>query len=209
VGWPVARDCAAEGALSRFRDDSDLTHLNRTAGSGTVAHAGEHLYRAISAADRARRVTDGRFDARVLADLERLGDPGAPLPAGPVAAASEAAGLVRRPRERALGLDRPYDLGGIGKGLALRWAWRRLASLRAVASGILLEAGGDRRRHARGSGPPVGIETQARSSASPKRRRALARRAPDGRAVHHSSTLPASRAGTARRDRPAGPTAEV
>jgi thiamine biosynthesis lipoprotein len=202
AGWAgvVEGFAAAEGALSRFRDESDLTHLNRTAGSGTVVLTGEHLYRAISAADRARRVTDGRFDARVLVDLERLGDPGAPLPPGPVAAAPGSAGLVRRPRERVLGLDRPYDLGGIGKGLALRWAWRRLAPLRAVASGVLLEAGGDLVAGGTPVGEPawsVGIE-DPRGGDEPLGviavrdgavcTSSVARRvwhAPDGRPVHH------------------------
>jgi thiamine biosynthesis lipoprotein len=56
-------------------------------------------------------------------------------------------------------VDRPIDLGGIGKGLALRWAARRL-DLHGTLS-YLLEAGGD--LVARGAGPGgdgwrVGIE---------------------------------------------------
>ena len=59
-------------------------------------------------------------------------------------------------------VDQPIDLGGIGKGLALRWAARRLDRL-GVAS-FLLEAGGD--LVASGAGPAdgewrVGIEDPA------------------------------------------------
>ena len=37
----------------------------------------------------------------------------------------------------------PVDLGGIGKGLALRWAADRAAKLLPDRSGFLLDAGGD------------------------------------------------------------------
>ena len=42
-----------------------------------------------------------------------------------------------------MALDRPHDLGGIGKGLALRWAADRVAGVLASSTGYLLEAGGD------------------------------------------------------------------
>jgi thiamine biosynthesis lipoprotein len=35
------------------------------------------------------------------------------------------------------------DLGGIGKGLTLRWAWRLVRPLLADGAGAMLEAGGD------------------------------------------------------------------
>jgi thiamine biosynthesis lipoprotein len=141
AGWREVQDefARSDAALSRFREDSDLTAANREAGSGVARPVGARLYRAVAAAERARHSTEGRFDARVLADLERLGDNGVPLPAregGPSVPA-------RWPRQRSLALDRPHDLGGIGKGLALRWAWRRLGRLRSMAQGVLLEAGGD------------------------------------------------------------------
>ena len=71
---------AAEEALSRYRETSDLTRANRAAGrEAGLAHwidVDRRLRRALVAADRAGRRTAGRFDARVLADLERLGSLG-------------------------------------------------------------------------------------------------------------------------------------
>ncbi len=70
---------AAEAAMSRFRDDSELTELNRSAGTGAAMQVSTRLRRALVAADRARRITGGRFDPRVLVDLDRLGYRGASL----------------------------------------------------------------------------------------------------------------------------------
>jgi FAD:protein FMN transferase len=153
---------AAEQAMSRFRDASDVTIVNRAAGSGSCARVDRRLGRALAAADRAGRLTDGRFDARVLGDLERLGYAGAvlagpggqPAEPGPVSGdrtvgrpVGEAAGrpwLIADPRGSRVGVTCPIDLGGIGKGLTLRWAWRRLErTLRDRGGGAMLEAGGD------------------------------------------------------------------
>jgi thiamine biosynthesis lipoprotein len=144
---------AAERAMSRFRDTSDLTRVIRAAGSGSCISVDRRLGRALAAADRAGRLTDGRFDARVLADLERLGYAGAELGgqvddrAGAPSGVEPPRGprwLIADPRSSRIGLACPVDLGGIGKGLALRWAWRRIE--RAVldrGGGAMLEAGGD------------------------------------------------------------------
>jgi thiamine biosynthesis lipoprotein len=52
--------------------------------------------------------------------------------------------LTRDPRSGSVQVRAPLDLHGIGKGLALRWAWRRLGDLMPDArSGALLDAGGD------------------------------------------------------------------
>jgi FAD:protein FMN transferase len=154
---------AAEQAMSRFRDTSDVTIVNRAAGSGSCTWVDRRLGRALAAADRAGRLTDGRFDARVLGDLERLGYAGAVLggPGGhpaeprPVSddriarrpaggAAPERRWLMADPRGSRVGVTCPIDLGGIGKGLTLRWAWRRLErTLRDQGGGAMLEAGGD------------------------------------------------------------------
>ncbi len=152
---------AAEAEMSRFRAWSDLTRLNATAGRGEAVPIPWRLELALVAADRARRVTAGRFDPRVLRDLERLGYAGAPLEAmpGQPSGRSRIVCLVRRGEVE---IDEPIDLGGIGKGLALRWA----ASIveRNGLDRFLLEAGGD--LVGRGAGPDggpwlVGIEDPA------------------------------------------------
>ncbi len=149
----------SEQAMSRFRETSDLTELNRSAGTGRDIAVGRRLERAIVAADRARRVTGGRFDPRVLEDLDRLGYRGAALPSRAGRAVDRAEPLSDSPERVAcrvapgrFRIDRPIDLGGIGKGLALRWAAARL-DRRGVRS-YLLEAGGD--LVARGQRPGVG-----------------------------------------------------
>ena len=155
---------AAEAAMSRFEETSELTTLNRLAGSGELTCLSPTLRRALVAADRARRVTGGRFDPGVLSDLDRLGYRGASL--GARAGTDSAADpprppgriLARAARDRAA-LARPVDLGGIGKGLALRWA--TAAVERCGLTEFLLEAGGD--LVARGRDPddhpwPLGIE---------------------------------------------------
>lgn len=137
----------AEEAMSRFRDTSELTRLNRTAGTGARLLVSGRLRAALATADRARRLTGGRFDPRVLSDLDRLGYRGAALaPAGRAAntiqqPAPGADRCVRRFGRWEVGLDEPVDLGGIGKGLALRWASDRLDRL--GVTDFLLEAGGD------------------------------------------------------------------
>jgi thiamine biosynthesis lipoprotein len=142
-----------DAAMSRFREDSALTRANRA--WGPVVGAPRRLTAALALADRAGRVTAGRFDARVLADLERLGSPGVPQSSaghrvwriangGPmpsrIAGERRLFGYDRRTGE--LELDQPVDLGGIGKGLALRWA-ARAAARRLSGFGFLVDAGGD------------------------------------------------------------------
>jgi FAD:protein FMN transferase len=145
---------AAEQAMSRFRDSSDLTRVNRAASSGVRVVVDRRLVRALAAADRAGRLTEGRFDARVLTDLERLGYHGTDLGSDPDPAPGTVVGgtasgrdgwLDADPRGSAVAIDRPVDLGGIGKGLTLRWAWRLLerAGVLAPGGGALLDAGGD------------------------------------------------------------------
>jgi thiamine biosynthesis lipoprotein len=152
-------------ALSRFRDDSELTALNRLAGAGRVVAVSWRLRTMLAAVHRAGRLTGGRFDASVLADLERLGEHGAALDLpGDAAPGGEA--VVRlvpagTPRTSLVHVPPvPVDSGGIGKGLALRWASAAALAALPPGAGLLLEAGGD--ITIAGTGPPggwrVGIE---------------------------------------------------
>jgi len=154
---------AADAALSGYRGDSGVSALNALAGRGRPWPVDERLYRAVATASRASRVTDGRFDPRVQTDLARLGWRGARF-----SGATEprpdwrAPWLTRDPRHRTVALGGPIDLGGIGKGLALRWAFRCAAlTLGNRAWGALLDAGGDivaRRPSPQGGPWLVGIE---------------------------------------------------
>jgi thiamine biosynthesis lipoprotein len=217
---------AVDRALSRFRDDSELTEVNRLAGTGRVVEVSWRMRSALAAMDRARRLTAGRFDASVLRDLERLGEHGADL-----ALAGARAGEDGRPGEvgqvvapnlqgppseaaarRSVAATRrmerpsrvhvppvPVDSGGIGKGLALRWAIARASAIDPGLA-ILLDAGGDvvAGGRPRTGGWRVGIEDPADPDGPPLvvvnlDRGAIATTsvgvrnwtAPDGRRVHH------------------------
>jgi thiamine biosynthesis lipoprotein len=182
VGIPGPRASAAweavsaefeelEQTLSRFRPTSDLLALNGRAGDPRCSPVHARLYEAVAIAERAWRRSSGAFDPRVLGDLERLGYTGASpsglIPAGRALAErrvafSDGRWLHRRPRQRAVAIAAPIDLGGIGKGLALRWGFGVLAATLpeitrntdpggdtgdatrgGPTAGALLEAGGD------------------------------------------------------------------
>lgn len=194
---------AVDRAMSRFREDSELTRLNRA--HGPVEGLSRHLVAALTTADRAARITTGRFDARVVGELERLGFIGVPQAwsAGATWRSGEDSRqrrlMHRSGRTGGIELLAPVDLGGIGKGLALRWAARRAETLLG-ATGFLIDAGGDLVSRGLRAGEPwsIGIEDPA-GSASPlavvvlDRNQAIATssvrighgRGPDGRPVHH------------------------
>jgi thiamine biosynthesis lipoprotein len=132
---------AVDTALSRFRDDSELTRLNRMAGTGSVVPASWRLRETLAAMHRASRVTGGRFDPTVLSVLESLGERGACLEEADVGLRGGGDEVERPSRVRAPG--RPVDSGGIGKGLALRWAVRRAGAAVPGGCSLLLDAGGD------------------------------------------------------------------
>ena len=138
----VAEFEAAEEAMSRFRGWSGLMTLNDAAGSGVLTRVDRRLRAALVAADRAGRITGGRFDARILGDLERLRAGGATR-TGPGPTFDGRSWLTVRGRSDHVALDVPVDLDGIGKGLALRWAWDRARRDLRPTDGALLEAGGD------------------------------------------------------------------
>jgi thiamine biosynthesis lipoprotein len=158
--WSTVRDEfeASEAAMSRFRD-SDVTRLNRAGGRGAFMAIDRRLAVALHACDRATRVTDGRFDPRVIDRLEAWGYRGAPLGVVAPAGLGSSRRIAERDDRGRMRVSHPIDLGGIGKGLALRWAAARIGELGVRR--YLLDAGGD--IVARGRGPAgdpwqIGIE---------------------------------------------------
>lgn len=146
----LAEFAAVDAALSRFREDSELTALNGLAGSGKVALVSWRLRTMLAAVDRAARLTDGRFDASVVDVLERLGEHGAssrgvaPATTGPHGTDPVALVPSGTPRASRVMIPAvPVDSGGIGKGLALRWASAAAMAVLPEGAGLLLDAGGD------------------------------------------------------------------
>jgi thiamine biosynthesis lipoprotein len=139
----VARTCTRfePSALTRANADPDRWH-----------EVPEPLARAVEEAARAHEGTGGRFDPRVLETLlawgyDRTLPDHAELDAAAVEVRPPADGGPWRPRVRTHGGrwhvrlgSRPIDLGGIAKGLAVRWAGAELAG---AAAGHLVNAGGD------------------------------------------------------------------
>lgn len=150
--WDLVEQVFAgvDAAMSRFRDDSALTRLCRASPNG-LEDVPRVLVRALVVADRATRMTNGSFDPRIVSALERIGYTG--VPQGPTGTApgqprSATGRLVARTgRHGSIALPAPVDLGGIGKGLALRWAAGAIERMfrddRESVLGYLLDAGGD------------------------------------------------------------------
>jgi thiamine biosynthesis lipoprotein len=194
-----------DAACTRFDTTSPLMRANR---SPLLWHSvPEVLFRAVEEAKRAYDETHGLFDPRVLRDLVALGYVRT-LPFGSEdlvldAATSPAVGPLEpwRPRFRSgahelvLG-PQPIDLGGIGKGLAVRWAGEALS---AATPDFLIDAGGDcycAGRMADGTPWSIGVEDpfapsqpvatllltdRAATTSSIRLRRWIA----NGRRVHH------------------------
>lgn len=169
-----------EAACTRFDDRSPLMQANARPGQWSTVPS--RCARAVEEAYRAYRATDGRFDPRILADLVALGyTTTLPFAAGDVDVGGPPARRrlslppwqprfrVRRGEHQVHLGGLPLDLGGIGKGLAVRWAAEALAGTRQrpgapSARGFLVEAGGDcmAAGHAPDGGPwRVGVEDPA------------------------------------------------
>ncbi len=158
--WTAARleMARTEDDLTRFRPDSALSRANRLAGAGGWFDAPPRLRRMLAISHRAMRSTGGRFDPRVIGDLEEIGERGGVLLPPPL---HNAPWLARDGRDARFRLGAAADSGGIGKGLGLRWAMAAARRTAPAVAGMLLEAGGD--LLASGSGPvdggwSVGIE---------------------------------------------------
>lgn len=135
---------------TRFDPESDLMRANRCGEQWVTVD--RRCYDALVEAHTAYRRTLGRFDPRVLDDLVRLGYEhsyrrAVPAPRDPAGALVPRAALQPwRPGFRAATHEvqigsRAVDLGGIGKGLAVRWAAQVLAD--AGVRDAVVEAGGD------------------------------------------------------------------
>jgi thiamine biosynthesis lipoprotein len=135
--------------FSRFRADSELMHLNRSA--GTPLPVSGHLFEVVSTALAAARATGGLFDPLLFGRIVELGYDRTfdDLPAAAHAAPLRPwhAGEWRDVRldERHQSVELPagsgIDLGGLAKGMAVDAAVRRLATS-GVAYGVV-NAGGD------------------------------------------------------------------
>ena len=144
AAWGIVRGVfrEAERHLTRFETDSALSRLNRAANTGRRVPVPPMLAQALAAAWRAFRMSRGRFDPRIIGALEAAGERAAvELPPSPAALAPGDGWLELDPHRSVARVTAPIDLGGIGKGLALRWA---SAALRAAGHArFLLSAGGD------------------------------------------------------------------
>ena len=162
AAWGIVRGvfARAERDLTRFASDSPLSDLNHSAATDEAVPVPPMLVRALAAAWRAFRASRGRFDPRIIGALEAAGErAGVELPPSPGVLAAADRWLTLDARRRMAAITAPIDLGGIGKGLALRWASAALQ--RAGHQRFLLGAGGD--LVAAGNGPAnrpwvVGIE---------------------------------------------------
>ncbi|HXA41401.1 MAG TPA: FAD:protein FMN transferase [Candidatus Solibacter sp.] len=155
VDWVVrAWIDAVDRAGSRFRDDSDLSRLNRA--GGAAVEVAPILIDAVEASLAMARLTNGLYDPSVgralvaagydqpFDTMPRVRSDGArrPAPAGrwPEVRIDREAGTIRLPRGVSL------DLGGSAKGwsvdAALDLCWVELGAA-APSVGICISAGGD------------------------------------------------------------------
>lgn len=135
---------AWEQMLSRFRPTSELSRVNRTAGSWTKV--GRTLFDVVRQAKHAARLTAGLYNPLILPALVAQGyDRDFSLVSRPAAfpppriASWEAVELRSATAELRIPPDAALDLGGIGKG----WAAHRLADDLEPFGACLVNLGGD------------------------------------------------------------------
>ena len=145
AAWNEVLTC--ERVLSRFDSHSELSALNRSA--GTWVRVDERLFDALTVAVQLRSDSGGRFDPTILPALVALGydrtfqslEPRPPLAGASQAGASIALDPVGR-RAR-IECNAAVDLGGIGKGFAASRALHTILASWPRASGALVDLGGD------------------------------------------------------------------
>jgi FAD:protein FMN transferase len=138
----------AEATLSRFRPESDLSKLNRSAGAPYQGSA--MLFNAVDLALRTARDSEGVFDPTILSALVGAGydrsfemladrDPGAAEPAAPSVYTWRDVRLDYARRQIYLPAGCGIDLGGIGKG----WTVDLARLLLWPFEHFVVDAGGD------------------------------------------------------------------
>jgi thiamine biosynthesis lipoprotein len=143
---------ASERRFTRFSDQSELSQLNRSA--GTWFHASGDMTFVVFLAQHYVAQTGGLFDPSILPDLERVGydrsmdlvraedNQLAPVRFGPTPRSVPFEGLIVKPDENLIFLPHGMrlDLGGIAKG----WIAEQAAMILAEYSQTcLVDAGGD------------------------------------------------------------------
>jgi thiamine biosynthesis lipoprotein len=143
---------ASERRFTRFSEDSELSHLNRSA--GTWFHASEDMTFVLSLAEQYVEQTDGLFNPSILPDLERAGYDRSmdliraqdsllpPARFTPHQHLLPLDGLFINPDKNLVFLSHGMrlDLGGIAKG----WIAEQAALILAdYSQACLVDAGGD------------------------------------------------------------------
>jgi thiamine biosynthesis lipoprotein len=145
AAWPLVRNVfdEVERTLTRFASASPLTQLNRRAFPGALPRQVPALLaHTLLLSWRAYRMSNGIFDPRIIGALEAAGEQaGVHLPKSPPQLRDGERWLVLARSPWRAALTAPVDLGGIGKGLALRLAAHVLR--RHGVERFLIEAGGD------------------------------------------------------------------
>ena len=144
-----------EQVMSRFREGSELSQLNR---EGRTSAASPDLVHVVELALEAREATGGLFDptvhdAVVAAGYDRTFDD-VPAEGAAAEAGSCGGGVQVDGTSIVLEAGTRLDLGGIGKGYAVD----RVCELLAVAGPCLVNAGGD--LAVRGGSWPVGVSAE-------------------------------------------------
>lgn len=151
----AAQEIVERVAASCTRFDPDSALMSANASGRRWVEVPQECFDAISAAHDAHRLTGGLFDPRVLRTLTSYGyDASLPFETRSLTLPETSVVIPRRrglrdrtwrpgldPARAAVRIGRePIDLGGIGKGLAVRWAGHELAT---AGESCLIEAGGD------------------------------------------------------------------
>ncbi len=145
AAWRELRTC--ERILSRFEPNSQLSELNRNA--GTWWRVDERLIEALSAAVRLRSETAGLFDPTILPALLAQGydrsfellEPRPPRASDWSAGATIEVDPVNGSAR--IECDAAVDLGGIGKGFAAARALAAMLEAWPGLPGALIDLGGD------------------------------------------------------------------